>query len=42
MIMFIAKYIFSVFLFLFVTNSHAEITKEKVERFYESIVSVRS
>ena len=40
--MFIAKYIFPVFLFLFVTNSYAEITKEKVERFHESIVSVRS
>ena len=29
-------------MFLFVSNSYAEITKEKVERFYESIVSVRS
>ena len=42
MIVFIAKYSFPVFLFLFVSNSYAEITKEKVERFYESIVSVRS
>jgi Trypsin-like serine proteases, typically periplasmic, contain C-terminal PDZ domain len=40
--MFIAQYIFPVFLFLFVSNSYADITKEKIERFYESIVSVRS
>ena len=40
--MFIAKYIFPVLLFLCASNSYAEITKEKVERFYKSIVSVRS
>ncbi len=40
--MFIAKYILPVLLFLCPNNSYAEITKEKVERFYESIVSVRS
>ena len=42
MIMFIAKYIFPVLFFLCASNSYAEITKEKVERFYKSIVSVRS
>ena len=42
MIMFITKYIFPVLLFLCASNSYAEMTKEKVERFYESIVSVRS
>ena len=40
--MFIAKYIFPVLLFLCASNSYAEITKEKVRRFYESIVSVSS
>ena len=40
--MFIAKYIFPVLLFLCASNSYGEITKEKVERFYESIVSARS
>ena len=40
--MFTAKYIFPVFLFLCASNSYAEITKEKVERLFESIVSVRS
>ena len=42
MIMFIAKYIFPVLFFLCTSNSYAEISKEKVKRFYESIVSVRS
>ena len=40
--MFTAKYIFPFFLFLCASNSYAEITKEKVERLFESIVSVRS
>ena len=42
MIMFIAKYIFLISLLFCASNSYAEITKEKVQRFYESIVSVRS
>ena len=42
MIKFIAKYIFPVLLFLCASHSYAEITKEKVKHFYESIVSVRS
>ena len=42
MIMFIAKYIFLISLLLCASNSYAEITKDKVQRFYESIVSVRS
>jgi S1-C subfamily serine protease len=42
MIMFIVKYIFSVLVLLCASNSYAGITKEKIERFYESIVSVRS
>ena len=40
--MFIAKYISAVLLLFFASNSYAEITKEKVQRYYESIVSVRS
>jgi S1-C subfamily serine protease len=40
--MFIVRYIFPVLLLLCASDSYAEITKEKVERFYESIVSVRS
>ena len=40
--MFIVKYIFSVLFLLCSSNSYAGITKEKIERFYESIVSVRS
>ena len=40
--MFIAKYISAVLLLFFASNSHAEITKDKVQRFYESIVSIRS
>ena len=40
--MFKAKYILPVLLFLCPNNSYAEITKEKVEHFYKSIVSVRS
>ena len=39
--MFITKYIFPVLL-LCASNSYADVTKEKIERFYESIVSVRS
>ena len=42
MIVFIAKYISAVSLLFFASNSYAEITKEKVQRYYESIVSVRS
>ena len=42
LIMFIAKYIFPVFLVFYASNSYAEITKENVQRFYESIVSIRS
>ena len=42
MTIFIAKYIFPLLLFVCASNSYAEITKEKVQRFYESIVSVRS
>ena len=40
--MFVVKYIFSVLFLLCSSNSYAGITKEKIERFYESIVSVRS
>ena len=40
--MFIAKYIFPVLLLFFASNSYAEITSDKVQRFYESIVSIRS
>ena len=40
--MFIAKYICAVLLLFFASNSYAEITKDKVQRFYESIVSIRS
>ena len=40
--MFIAKYISAVLLLFFASNSYAEITKERVQRYYESIVSVRS
>ena len=42
MIMVIARYIFPVLLLLCASQSYASITKEKIERFYESIVSVRS
>ena len=42
MIMFIAKCIFPVLLLLCANNSYAEITTDKVQRLYESIVSVRS
>ena len=42
MIMFIARYILPVLLLFCASNSYAEITKDKVQRFYESIVSVRS
>ena len=42
MIMFVARYIFPVLLLLWASNSYAEITKDKVQRFYESIVSIRS
>ena len=42
MTMFIAKYIFPVLLLFYASNSCAEITKEKVKRFYESVVSIRS
>ena len=41
-IMFNARYIFSVLLILCANNSYAEITKDKVAHFYESIVSIRS
>ena len=40
--MFIAKYISAVLVLFFASNSYAEITKERVQRYYESIVSVRS
>ena len=40
--MFIVRYIFPVLLLLCASHSYANITKEKIERFYESIVSVRS
>ena len=40
--MFIVKYIFSILFLLCASNSYAGVTKEKIERFYESIVSVRS
>ena len=39
---FIAKNISAVLLLFFASNSYAEITKERVQRYYESIVSVRS
>jgi hypothetical protein len=42
MIMFIARYIFPVLLLLCANNSYADLTKEKIGQFYESIVSVRS
>jgi S1-C subfamily serine protease len=42
MAMFIVRYIFPVLLLLCASQSYANITKEKIERFYESIVSVRS
>ena len=42
MSVFIVKYIFPVLLLLCASNSYADVTKEKIERFYESIVSVRS
>ncbi|MDA8872519.1 S1C family serine protease [Alphaproteobacteria bacterium] len=40
--MFIARYIFPVLLLLCANNSYADLTKEKIGQFYESIVSVRS
>ena len=40
--MFIARYILPVLLLFYASNSYAEITKDKVQRLYESIVSVRS
>ena len=40
--MFIARCILPVLLLFCANNSYAEITKDKVQRFYESIVSVRS
>jgi len=40
--MFFVRYIFPTLLLLFANNSYADITKEKIEQFYESIVSVRS
>ena len=40
--MFIVRYIFSVLFLLSASNSYAGITQDKIERFYESIVSVRS
>ena len=42
MIMFIVRCIFPVLLSLCASHSYAGITKEKIERYYESIVSVRS
>tara|TARA_B100001093_G_scaffold518962_1_gene605782 strand:- start:726 stop:1709 length:984 start_codon:yes stop_codon:yes gene_type:complete len=39
---FIVRYIFSVLFLLSASNSYAGITQDKIERFYESIVSVRS
>ena len=42
MSVFIVKYIFPILLLLCSSNSYADVTKEKIERFYESIVSVRS
>ena len=42
MSVFIVKYIFPILLLLCANNSYADVTKEKIERFYESIVSVRS
>ena len=42
MIMFVARCIFPVLLLLCASNSYAEITKDKVQRFNESIVSIRS
>ena len=38
----IVRYIFPVLLSLCASHSYAGITKEKIERYYESIVSVRS
>jgi len=40
--MFFVRYIFPTLLLLFANNSYADLTKEKIEQFYESIVSVRS
>ena len=40
--MFIAKYMFPVLLLFCASNAYGEITKENVQRFYESIVSIRS
>ena len=42
MIMFVARCIFPVLMLICAGNSYAEITKDKVQRFYESIVSIRS
>ena len=42
MSVFIVKYIFPILLLLCANNSYADVTKEKIERFYKSIVSVRS
>jgi len=40
--MFFVRYIFPALLLLCANNSYADLTKEKIEQFYESIVSVRS
>ena len=40
--MFVIRFIFPVLMLFFASNSYAEITQEKVQRFYESIVSIRS
>jgi serine protease Do len=40
--MFFVRYIFPTLLLLCANNSYADLTKEKIEQFYESIVSVRS
>ena len=40
--MFIIKYMFPVLLLLSAGNSYADFTKENIDRFYKSIVSVRS
>ena len=40
--MFIIKYMFPVLLLLSAGNSYADFKKENIERFYKSIVSVRS
>jgi serine protease Do len=40
--MFFVRYIFPTLLLLCANNSYADLTKEKIEQFYESIVSVHS